>query len=69
MVRWQWRKLRVRKFPTHYPGDKSFKCKVSMGIVWLKGLGRESGVWACDMVVLRHIALAASRFTDVAINC
>lgn len=27
VVRWQWRKVKGSKFPNHYPGDKSFKCK------------------------------------------
>ncbi len=26
--RWEWRRRKLRRFKTHVPGDKSFKCKV-----------------------------------------
>ena len=29
LVRWQWRRVKAARSPHHYPGDKTFKCKVS----------------------------------------
>ena len=58
VVRWQWMRHKASKRSCHYPGDKSFKCKVysKLGVtLWYSVLG----VCVCVCVVCMQLALSS----------